>query len=76
MTDRANNRAAMPICAAAVDQVRAMYGEENVKVRWLSEGGKEIGKRPVETAYECERFDEVLRSLDSLYASIDKKGRK
>jgi hypothetical protein len=46
------------------------------KLLWAKDAAGEIGKRPVETAYECERFDEVLRSLDSHYAAIDKKGWK
>ena len=34
----------MPECSKAVDMVRALYPD--AKVLWMSEGGKEVGKRP------------------------------
>src|SRR5690606_7682744 len=42
--EKAANRAAMPECTKAVDMVRALYPD--AKVLWMSEGGKEVGKRP------------------------------
>ena len=41
---REQNRAAMPLAAALVDEIRATCPE--AKVVWISEGGKELGKRP------------------------------
>jgi hypothetical protein len=41
---RESNRAAMPLAAAMVDEIRATCPE--AKVVWISEGGKELGKRP------------------------------
>lgn len=43
-SEAAANRAAMPECSKAVDMVRALY--PGAKVLWMSEGGKEVGKRP------------------------------
>lgn len=44
--ERAANRAAMPQCTAAIDEVRRVFGDRDVKVLWMSENGKEVGKRP------------------------------
>lgn len=43
---KAANRAAMPECSKAVDEVRRVFGDKDVRVVWMSEGGKEVGKRP------------------------------
>lgn len=50
MNEREQNREAMPVCREWVDRIRTMYGAENVKVRWLSENGLEVGKRPDDAA--------------------------
>lgn len=35
----------MPLCTAAIDEVRRVFGDRDVKVLWMSENGKEVGKR-------------------------------
>jgi len=43
--EAAANRAAMPECSKAVDEVRRVFGDKDVKVVWMRENGKEVGKR-------------------------------
>lgn len=40
----ADNRAAFPVTAKLVDELRAVFGPD-VKLMWASEGGREIGTR-------------------------------
>lgn len=55
----AANRAAMPECTAAIDLFRSVYGMDGVKVLWMSEGGREVGKRPVSKERELDSADYI-----------------
>lgn len=58
---RESNRAAMPLAAAMVDEIRATCPD--AKVLWISEGGKEIGKRP---PLESHLFEITAETFDAL----------
>lgn len=45
MQSRADNRANFPLTAAAVDEIRELFGED-VKLMWAIEGDKELGNVP------------------------------
>jgi len=45
---RADNRSAFPATAAIVDEFRAAFGADQVKLIYSEEGGKTIGKKPPE----------------------------
>jgi hypothetical protein len=44
MTPREQNRAAFPLAAEKMDELRAVFGNK-VKLVWAREGGQEIGRR-------------------------------
>jgi hypothetical protein len=44
-TKTTNNRNKMPVIAAVVDEFRALFGDDQVKVTYASEGGIELGAR-------------------------------
>jgi hypothetical protein len=58
---RENNRAAMPLAAEMVDEIRATCPD--AKVVWISEGGKELGKRP---PLEPDYFEISAETYDAL----------
>lgn len=44
MSDKENNRAAFPQTAKLVDDLRDIFGA-GVKLEWVCENGREVGKR-------------------------------
>lgn len=49
----------MPECTAAIDLFRSVYGHDGVKVLWMSEGGREVGKQPKPDAWEMDGGDYI-----------------
>lgn len=45
---RANNRESFPAVASIMDEFRAEFGAENVRLIYAEEGGNSIGKKPPE----------------------------
>lgn len=58
---RADNRAAMPLVAAMVDEIRATCPD--AKVLWVKEGDRELGKRPELERDEIEIDGQTLVQL-------------
>jgi hypothetical protein len=58
---RDSNRAAMPLAAALVDEIRATCPE--AKVLWIKEGDRELGKRP---ELESNFFEVRSETVDAL----------
>ena len=48
--NKTSNHQAAPICAAFVKEMREVFGEDQVKVRWVREGEVEIGEKLKEAA--------------------------
>lgn len=69
---KAANRAAMPECSKAVDEVRRVFGDKDVKVVWMREDGKEVGKR--KPAGDWEMSADAYIALDQHYKYL--VGRK
>lgn len=44
MSEREKNRERMPQCAALIDEYRRVFGADQVRVRYASENGFEVGK--------------------------------
>jgi len=44
----AENRANFPFAAAIVDELKEVFGADQVKLIWAEEGGREVGKKPVD----------------------------
>jgi hypothetical protein len=70
---RESNRAAMPLAAEMVDEIRATCPD--AKVLWISEGDKEIGRRPT---LESNYFEISAETFDALreHAAISAKRTK
>lgn len=66
--ERAANRAAMPLCTAAIDEARRVFGDRDMKVIWMSENGKEVGKR--KPAGDWEMGADAYIALDQHYKHL------
>lgn len=65
------NRDQFPGVTAIVDEFRAAFGADQVKVRWACENGREIGK-PI--PFEGTDVDKLIR-LDDMDAKRRRGGR-
>ena len=70
---RADNRAAMPLVAEMVDEIRRAYPD--AKVLWVKEGDREMGKRPELADDEFEIDGGTLQSLAEHKAAFGRKKR-
>jgi hypothetical protein len=73
MTNAAENRAAMPLAAALIDEIRASYPD--AKVLWVKEGARELGKRPTLEPHLIEISAETFDLLRQ-HAEFHGKGKR
>lgn len=52
----------MPTVTAFVDQMRAVFGHDQVSVVYAKENGKEVGKRTDEPMFDAIPWAEFLRA--------------